>query len=373
MRSRAMNEQPVKVKRDFPDDEGWQHLQETFARLDAIPDSNRREYELVQAAKRADIPLDIYRRLFADYAENQSTTDGWQRFGKALTRALDWLSRLGWIALIGIAIALSLQIVTMQEQLQYLGWTVVTLNQGHSGNGGRIFALENLKRIDGNLAGLNIEKAILPKIDLSNAQLTRANMQGAELYRANLSGANLSHSNLNSTHLYRANLSNTDLSYVNFQGADLAEVKLRGANLLKAQFKGTNLLGADLRETKNLERANLQGALYNNKTQFPPPINPVDQNAYLVAPGVDLSGFDLRGAALIAVNFEGANLASADLENADLSEAKLENANLKQTNLKQVKGLTINQVKAAQNWEQAIYDDRFRQELARARASNWQD
>jgi uncharacterized protein YjbI with pentapeptide repeats len=125
-----------------------------------------------------------------------------------------------------------------------------------------------------------------------------------------------------------------------------------------------------LRETKNLERANLQGALYNNKTQFPPLINPVEQHAYLVAPGVDLSGFDLRGSALIAVDFEGANLANADLEYANLSEAKLKNTNLQQTNLKQVKGLTINQVKAAQNWEQAIYDDRFRQELARASTLN---
>lgn len=77
---------------------------------------------------------------------------------------------------------------------------------------------------------------------------------------------------------------------------------------------------------------------------------------------------NFQGADLGVVNFWGANLKgtqfkSAKLENANLFEANRKNANLLGANLKQTKDLTPSQVKAAKNWEQAIYSEKFRQQL----------
>ena len=87
-------------------------------------------------------------------------------------------------------------------------------------------------------------------------------------------------------------------------------------------------------------------------------------------------------------NFFGANLMRANFYHSDLSEANLKQANLSETNLTQAKlinadvtnccfrdtdlsnanlsnakGLTIEQVKSARNWQTATYDERLRVQL----------
>ena len=59
----------------------------------------------------------------------------------------------------------------------------------------------------------------------------------------------------------------------------------------------------------------------------------------------------------------GVNLEGASLEEAVLYDANLTNANLKGASLKNALGLFPSQVKAASNWQQALYDEEFRQEL----------
>jgi uncharacterized protein YjbI with pentapeptide repeats len=51
------------------------------------------------------------------------------------------------------------------------------------------------------------------------------------------------------------------------------------------------------------------------------------------------------------------------LENANLFEANLKNANLLGANPKQTNALASSQVKAAKNWDKAIYSKTFRQQL----------
>ena len=65
--------------------------------------------------------------------------------------------------------------------------TIVTLNQGQAGNRGKIFALENINIVGGNLAELKSEKAVLPRINLLDAQLYKFNRLDADLYQAGFS------------------------------------------------------------------------------------------------------------------------------------------------------------------------------------------
>ena len=58
-----------------------------------------------------------------------------------------------------------------------------------------------------------------------------------------------------------------------------------------------------------------------------------------------------------------ADLEGADLEGADLEEADLHEANLVHANLRQATGLKVEQVQAAKNWKQAVYDADFRAKL----------
>ena len=68
---------------------------------------------------------------------------------------------------------------------------------------------------------------------------------------------------------------------------------------------------------------------------------------------LDLSGKNLQGRSFKDQNLEGADFKHANLNNADLSHANLRNA----------KNLTVEQVKAANNWDKAAYDPEFLIEL----------
>ena len=95
--------------------------------------------------------------------------------------------------------------------------------------------------------------------------------------------------------------------WVESEGKEGTRVRLSGANLQKADLRRANLQEADLREA-DLRRANLQGA-------------------------------DLR-----AANLKGAYLRGANLQEATA-------------------GLTASQIKAANGWDKAYYNDYFLAEL----------
>ncbi|MBD1804087.1 pentapeptide repeat-containing protein [Microcoleus sp. FACHB-SPT15] len=142
-------------------------------------------------------------------------------------------------------------------------------------------------------------------------------IQGLDLLKdANLSGANLSQANLSLANLSLANLSDADFSLANLSDADFSL-----ANLSDADFSLANLSQANLSQA-NLSQANLSRA-----------------------------------------NLSQANLSQANLLGANLSGANLSGANLFKSNFKNTKNLTPEQVKVAENWDKAIYDPDFREQL----------
>lgn len=122
-----------------------------------------------------------------------------------------------------------------------------------------------------------------------------------------------------------------DLSSSNLSGADLFSADLRGANLRYADLSRAYLIRADLFS------ADLSTA--------------------------DLSTADLSTADLIAADLRYANLRYANLSGADLRYANLRDANLRDANLSGAKYLTVEQVKSARYWQDATYDDDFREKL----------
>ncbi|PSB13824.1 hypothetical protein C7B76_18445 [filamentous cyanobacterium CCP2] len=101
----------------------------------------------------------------------------------------------------------------------------------------------------------------------------------------------------------------------------LDSANLRSADLRDAHFKYVDL------ESSNLQDANFQGA--------------------------DLEDANLSSANLCQVKFKGANLKQTNFYKADLSEA----------DFREAKNLTSKQVKAAQNWDKANYDENLRKQL----------
>ncbi len=349
---------------------GWQELQNSFVQLGQLKDRDRQEYELHQAAQRHNLPVDIYRQLFANYTKTQLIAQGRKVFfllGKSPQQALkagfDLLTRLGWLSLIGVAFALALQLAEIHQQQEFLSWAILSLNQENQANGGRFLALETLMLFGSDLSGLNLKNAVLPKIDLSEASLLKANFEEAILIEANLSKTVLLNANLRQANLLSANLSEADLDLADLTGAVLNQANLSGANFNRANLKGANLSGADLRSSQNLESAHLYGAVYDPNTRFPQNFNPANSSAVLIKPNTDLAGINLRGTVLTDMDLSGVNLEDASLEEAVLYGANFTNANLKGTSFKKAVGLFPSQVKAASNWEQALYDEEFRQEL----------
>ncbi len=126
----------------------------------------------------------------------------------------------------------------------------------------------------------------------------------------------LSNTNLQEANLSRANLSGANLSNVNLQKANLGEANLSGANLSRANLSETELLKA------KLEHAHL-----------------------------------------ISANLSESNLAQASLRKASLLNTDLHEAILTHADFSMSLNLTPEQVKSAQGWEQATYDEDFRKKL----------
>jgi uncharacterized protein YjbI with pentapeptide repeats len=144
---------------------------------------------------------------------------------------------------------------------------------------------------------------------------------------------------------------NASLATINLSGANLSGAHLGGADLSGAQLSGADLHSAQLSYasliTANLSSAYLSGAYLNNAHIF----------------FANLSSADLAGADLAGANLNYANLSYANLSGAYLGGADLSNADFKGADFRGAKNLTPEQVKSANNWQQATYDDDFRKKL----------
>lgn len=152
--------------------------------------------------------------------------------------------------------------------------------------------LSNSNLYDADLTGVEIKggtlnKANLNSTNLSQADLSHLDLTDASLFAANLSNITINNTILNEADLNSANLSGANLSNVDLTDADLYKVNLRGAsinvNLERANLSNADLSGANLLNAQNLDKAELEGAIYDNETKFPDSFNPENSGMISIA------------------------------------------------------------------------------------------
>jgi kumamolisin len=73
--------------------------------------------------------------------------------------------------------------------------------------------------------------------------------------------------------------------------------------------------------------------------------------------GADLLGADLEGSGMIDTDLRGASLANADLKGTSMARANLDGADIKYADFTNAQGLTADQLRAADGWCEAFYDE----------------
>ena len=159
---------------------------------------------------------------------------------------------------------------------------------------------------DHYLAGVDLPRAVLFGLDLTDYELSGAILEGAMLNKAILDSANLREAFLTEASLERASLVDATLIGARLMGgklfkanltnARMTEARLNDAELREAVLVNTDLTDADLSRC-DLSSANLENAI-------------------------------LKDCILVEANFRNAILKGADLTGATLKEADLQGANL---------------------------------------------
>lgn len=215
-----------------------------------------------------------------------------------------------------------------------------------------------------DLTGADLTDATFLGSDLCGPSLTNANLSGADLRDVRLgnnpsvrvksggiigtpllSGAWRLHggfligpnSDLAGTNLAGTDLSGFDLTGADLTGADLSGTDLTGTVLTSTILANANLSNADVRQAvlffTDLSGANLSGAtatairsgsLVGTASALPTGISyPHNSTAFLVGPGVDLSGLELTRVDLSGMDLTGANLTGTTLNKADIGGTDL--------------------------------------------------
>ena len=133
--------------------------------------------------------------------------------------------------------------------------------------------LSRLRRIKEEVRFFPFE--CLSFLDMSEQNFTYMDFVGAHLKSARLQStslfsANLAYAHLTGAHLERAFLVGANLQGAHLQGAHLEGANLQGADLQGASLEGANLEDADLENVRNLEKADLQGAIFKDARNLTP-------------------------------------------------------------------------------------------------------
>ncbi|MEQ9670829.1 pentapeptide repeat-containing protein [Coleofasciculus sp. G2-EDA-02] len=268
-----------------------EHLQQLLAYFDQlypIEDSIHLEYELLQVAKRCDLPLESVRQMFKNYCrQHQDKIWHQSRLLFLLSRIeknLEWLNQsmskmdlfpvLEYLSKLSIIVALIVFIIEIPERVQqreteqkrtnYEAWRVILASEGKPASGGRVQALEDLNKQGIPLTNINLSGAFL-----SDIKLPKARLDGAKLNQTLLNGAKLQKAKLINASLQNAALIDANLKGANLLNADLSNAALSQADLTQVVLKDANLEGANLTDTKGLkilqikQARNWQSACYD--------------------------------------------------------------------------------------------------------------
>ncbi|OCR01722.1 hypothetical protein BCD67_13965 [Oscillatoriales cyanobacterium USR001] len=370
-------------------------LDASFSKVSEIPDAVKREYALMQEAKRLDIPAESYRRMFENYYLEKNSVPKPPKYpwlnplrflDQRLGDFVKWCENvslyslatvIGQFTLLAAMGAYFWEAPQRQQQALTEARQEIRNQKEVEYSQSRIEAIELLNQSCESLLGEQAPNANLEKIELNNCyhfqlglatfaqwppqfyryegvDLSQMNLAGASFKGANLEGANLEGANLEGANLERVNLKGANLKNANLKGANVRFANLEGANLEGANLDGSRMARCYLRDT-NLKKASLIGA----------------QLLWADLQGADLSLANLQDANLNRTNFQKANLYKANLKGASLRYADLRKgtiiigAELDRANLKRAKFWSVDQVKRGYDWEKAIKDKDWEEKIAK--------
>jgi uncharacterized protein YjbI with pentapeptide repeats len=239
-----------------------------------------------------------------------------------------------------------------------------------------VIARRNFKQ-DQKGKALDLSSANLAKADFRDPYMSRKNAKKYLFIRIhkfinkssnnNFSNANFKGAFFENSDLRQANIDNVDFSEANLDNANLNEIYLGEAKLINASLRNATFAKANRREDFPVKIANFsQATLIKAKLTEAILSRAILTKADLKEADLSKSYLyeaDLRGADLTNANLSNANLSLANLYEANLNGTDLNNTNLYKTNLIGTKGLTKEQIKRAKDWENAIYNEKFRQDL----------
>lgn len=160
----------------------------------------------------------------------------------------------------------------------------------------------------------------------------------------------LGHIDLSRTELIGAQIVSADFRECHFYSTDLRCACIRNTNFEKAKLQKADFRWAEIYLT-NFTKANLTDAKFNQAKLVETVFNEVN-----------LSGVVFNQADLVSATFHYADLSGATFDGAKLSIV-LEGKRVVKADFRRAKNLDPKKVKKALGWEQALYDDDFRQKL----------
>lgn len=370
-----------------------QTLMDSFSQVSSIENLVKREYKLLQEAKRLDVPAESYRRMFESYdlgkfqnKEEFSWLSPLKFFDQRLGDFVKWCENISLYSLATVIGQFTLlaamgayfieapqreqqaldgarQEIRDQKDVEYSESRIKameTLNKACNSILGEQALKANLEGIklnqcykfqlrmatftqwppqfysyEGfNLSQMNLAGANLKGANLEGANLEQTNLEGANLEGANLKGANLKNANLKRAILLAANLERANLEEANLDNSLMSRINLKHANLTKASIINSCLLWADFQEA-NLNEGNFQNS--------------------------NLSRANFQGAELYKTNFKEASLHYADMRNGTITIG----TELDRANLKRAKFWSVDQLKRSYNWDKASKDKDWEEKIVK--------
>jgi uncharacterized protein YjbI with pentapeptide repeats/ABC-type sugar transport system substrate-binding protein len=362
------------------------NLENSLKEIADIEDPVKREYKILQEAKRLDMPHETYRRMWEGYSseleqEPAKAKHSWfnpltfldQRLGDFVkwcenVSLYSLATVIGQFTLLAAMGAYFVEAPQREKEALDNARQEIRNQKEVEYSESRIEAMEYLNKACESLLGEQASKANLEGIELNQCYKFEWNWrriaqwppqfyryEGFDLSRMDLSGVNLRGANLEGANLEKANLEGANLERANLKGANLKGANLKGAILRAAYFEKANLEEANL-DSSRMSRIYLRDA---NLTKAS-----VINSRLLWA--------DLQGANLNQTNFQGSNLSRANIQSADLYKANFRGASLRyvdmrkdtttigtefeRANLKRGKFWSVDQLKRSYNLEQAAKD-----------------
>jgi uncharacterized protein YjbI with pentapeptide repeats/ABC-type sugar transport system substrate-binding protein len=376
-----------------------QNLEHSFKQVAAIEDPVKREYKILQEAKRLDIPPETYLRMWESHCIAKMSNINeyfWLNPLKFLDQRLGdfvhWCENvslyslatvIGQLTLLAAMGAYFIEAPQREKQVLDDARQEIRDQSRVEYSSSRIEAMKKLNKScqsllgesapNAHLEGIELNKCYkfqlewtsiaqwppqfykyegfnLSRMDLSGANLSGANLEGVNLEKTNLEGANLERANLRGANLQGANLKGAVLGAANLEKADLEEANLDSSRMSLVYLKDANLSKASLINSR-LVWANLEGANLN-QANFQ---------------GSNLSRANLQGANLYKANFKAALLRYVDMRNETITiGTEFEGANLKRA-----KFWSVDQLKRSYNWDKAAKDKNWEAETIKDTPDNY--